>query len=79
MLVLLDVGRITVGKFVREDAGRPDINLAVIFLLPLNQLWRHPADCANATGAVLPLRSELRRVAEIGKFNITLRVSQDIV
>ena len=49
LLVLFYVGWVTISQLVCEYARRPDINLSVVLLLPLNKFWRHPAHCAHTT------------------------------
>ena len=47
-LTLLDVGRVPVRQFVSEDAQRPNVHLAIVSVLALDQLGGHPTDRADA-------------------------------
>lgn len=46
-LAFLDVGRITICELVGENARTPNVNFAVVPLLPLYQFRRHPTDSAH--------------------------------
>ena len=59
-LTLLDVRWIAIGHLVGEDAKTPDVDLAVIFFLSLDELRCHPADRAYATRAMLSFACQLR-------------------
>ena len=78
-MTLLDVRWIAIGHLVGEDAKTPDVDLAVIFFLSLDELRCHPADRAYATRAMLSFACQLRRVSEISQFHITLSIGQDII
>ena len=47
-LVRSKVGRLPIGQLVGEDSHRPDVHLAVVRVLTLDELWCAPADRANA-------------------------------
>ena len=55
MLTLFDIGRVSIGHLVCEDTKGPDVNLAVIAFLSLDQLRGHPAHSAHTARPNLPL------------------------
>jgi len=59
LLVLLDVRCVAICELEGENASRPYINFAVVFLLPLDELGRHPADSADTARSMFPFCSEL--------------------
>ena len=48
MLRLVDIGRITISEFNREDTKAPNVDLRVVTALALDELRSHPADSADA-------------------------------
>ena len=78
-LALLYVRRVAICHLVGEDAETPDVYLAIILFLALDELGRHPADRAHATRAMLSFTCQLRRVSEVGQFYVALSISQDII
>ena len=54
-MALFNIRGITICQLVSKDSETPDIDLAIILFLALDQLWCHPADCADAARALLAL------------------------
>lgn len=79
LLVLLNIGRIPVCKFICKNTEWPNIDLAVVFLLPLNKLWRHPTNSADPTRSMFSFSRELGRVSKIGQLYVSLAIRQNVV
>ena len=79
LLRLTDVGRLSVGKLEGEDTEGPNIYLDVVRGLSSDEFGCHPAHSAHLTVSLGLLLSELGRVTEIGKFQITRLVDEDVI
>ena len=79
LLRLTDVRGLTVGEFKGENTEGPDVYLDVVRCFTANQFRGHPADSTNFTVSLSFFLSELGGIAEIGQFQITGLVNQDII
>ena len=79
MLRFADIGRVSIGKLHGEDTITPNIDLGVIATFSFDKFGSHPADGADFARASISLSSQLCRVAEISKFDLTFLINEDIV
>ena len=79
LLGLTDVGGFTIGKFQGKDTEGPDVYLDIVRSFTTNQLWGHPADCTHFTVSLSFFLSELGGITEIGQFQISSLINQDII
>jgi len=78
-LTLFDVRGIAIGQLISEYAQAPNIDLAIVLILALDQLRSHPANGAHATRPMVSLVRELGRVAEVCQLDVALVIGEDIV
>lgn len=79
LLGLTDVRGFTISKFQGKDTEGPDVYLDIVRSFTTNQLWGHPADCTHFTVSLSFFLSELGGITEIGQFQISSLINQDII
>jgi hypothetical protein len=72
LLLLLDVGRLTLSHFYCEDAKGPDVDLCVVFFFTADHLRGHPADGTNFALAFYLLDGKLAGVTEVGELDLAV-------